>query len=68
MVWNNKELQNSSGYATGGVKGQCPHWQQTICHKEEENQEKGGKIGKKRRNQEGSLTLPPDRADYTTAK
>ena len=49
MVWNNKELQNSSGVATGGVKGaECPPWQQKICQKEGENQEK---IGKKRRNQ-----------------
>ena len=46
MVWNNKELQNSSGVATGGggSRGQsAPLDSKKICQKEGENQEKVGK-------------------------
>ena len=52
MVWINKELQNSSGVATGGSRGQsAPPWQQKICQKEGENQEK---VGKNREKEEKS--------------
>ena len=59
-------MSNFSGVATGGSRGQRKFCQKS--GKEGENREKEGKIAQKRKNREGSFTLPllTDRAGYAT--
>ena len=64
---------DGSGIVTGGSRGRVPPLTAKNLPKIRKKREKAGKRGKKsvkRKNQEGSFTLPllTDRAGYTTAR